>query len=502
MLRENIGARLKKISPAAGSVDGAKCAFAPGGALGFIDTSSARDGSRGIAFFSDRMFVNTEGTARETAYKSIRGIQIISSFEDSFADELSIAGEGFELRLSDYSLDKFELKRLLEELCREREQLAEKHAEQAEKYAEIIAQKLAEDAAAHVDTAESVPEKEPEPDWLDEAVLPTESGHPFIEETRVEIPETRSSLPEGYAPAPIPEEKIDWISGGAPRSASAEMSAQPPEKPRPKPPEIMNGVVDRAPIIGAAGSSDNGKKDAPAAPKKEEALPKKEEEPPKPELTESEMREQIENMPREEMLRFLSDTLSEINAPLSEQTEPTEREEQQIEERAGVPQTVPAAPEQETPELESAPAASEAPPSKWEKLTEEPIWGDIYIKASKNLRELCESGKLTMEQMEAELKEHLLGAAEAFERITDNENKVPKMMFPKITELKAAAENFDQYFNYGEDIAIRAMFFMLYQMLTYADRIAETPETKDRLNDFFRRFGPAGITLSMLDMRV
>lgn len=497
MLRENIQTRLKKISPAAGSVDGAKCAFAPSGALGFIDTSSARDGSRGIAFFSDRMFVNTEGTARETAYKSISGIQIISSFEDSFADELSVTGDKFELRISDYSLDKFELKRLLDEFCKEQEQLAEKHAEQAEKYAEIIAQKLAEDAAARIDTAKSVPEKEPEPDWLDEAVLPTESGHPFIEETRVEIPETRSSLPEGYAPAPIPEEKIDWISGNAPRSASAEMSAQPPEKPRPKPPEIMNGVVDRAPIIGAASSSEPKKTETSTAPKKEEPLAEAPTEPDKhAEPTESEMREQIENMPREEMLKFLSDTLSEINAPLSEQAE------QPSEDRASVPQTVPSVPEQEAPEPESAPAAPEAPPSKWAKLTEEPIWGDIYIKASKNLRELCESGKLTMEQMEEELKEHLLGAAEAFERITDNENKVPKMMFPKITELKAAAENFDQYFNYGEDIAIRAMFFMLYQMLTYADRIAETPETKDRLNDFFRRFGPAGITLSMLDMRV
>ncbi len=107
-----------------------------------------------------------------------------------------------------------------------------------------------------------------------------------------------------------------------------------------------------------------------------------------------------------------------------------------------------------------------------------------------------------MEQMETELKTHLLSAAEAFEKITGDESKVPKVMMPKITELKAAAADFDRFFGYGEDIAIRAMFFMMYQMLSYADRIAESSETKSRLNDFFRRFGPAGITLSMLDMRV
>ena len=48
---------------------------------------------------------------------------------------------------------------------------------------------------------------------------------------------------------------------------------------------------------------------------------------------------------------------------------------------------------------------------------------------------------------------------------------------------------------------MRVMFFMLYQMLSYADRIAENPDTKEPLNDFFRRFGTAGITLSMLDVR-
>lgn len=135
-------------------------------------------------------------------------------------------------------------------------------------------------------------------------------------------------------------------------------------------------------------------------------------------------------------------------------------------------------------------------------LTVEPVWGDIYIKASRSLRELCESGKLTMSQIETELKEKLLDSAKQFATVTKDESKIPKPLLPKITELKAAISNTDPYFQAGEDIAARAMFFMLYQMLSYADRIAQTPETKENLNDFFRRFGTAGITLSMLDVRV
>ena len=107
-----------------------------------------------------------------------------------------------------------------------------------------------------------------------------------------------------------------------------------------------------------------------------------------------------------------------------------------------------------------------------------------------------------MPQMEAELKLHLLEAAELFEKVTRDESAIPKAMLSKITELKAAVGNIDYYFGCGEDIAVRVMFFMLYQMLSYSDRIAQSPETKDKLNDYFRRFGPAGISLSMLDMRV
>ena len=106
-----------------------------------------------------------------------------------------------------------------------------------------------------------------------------------------------------------------------------------------------------------------------------------------------------------------------------------------------------------------------------------------------------------MNVIENELREKLLDSANAFAKIIADEQKVPKTLIPKIAELKNAAENFDEYFAYGEDVGVRVMFFMLYQMLSYADRIAENPDTKEPLNDFFRRFGTAGITLSMLDVR-
>lgn len=535
MLRENLEEQCRKISP---DTYGEKsvCSFVRhGGMVGFIDTSGMRDGTRGIAFFGDRMYINTDGELHEIAYKSISGSQIISSFEDSFADELSVSGDGFELRISDYSLDKFELKRLLDELCREQEQIAERHAEQAEKYAEIIAQKLAEEALeqpiSHApDRSESAKEAPQtyEPHLLDKLLaheeipefILTEGERPVIAETVVEIPAERSPLSEDYAPAPIPEEKIDWLSGAnagvtpnyekaaAQTETAVEIEysenekSEAEERPRAKPPEIMNGVIDRVPVIGTRKPMSTQNSESRAEPQEPPKDPLKAFEN-KPAPTESEMRERIENMAPDEMMKFLSNTLNEIN----DQSDPFfDQTEQPIMQYESIPQTVPssddAQPSAESVSAPEAPQVPEKPPSKWAQLTTEPIWGDIYIKASQNLRELCENGKLSMEQMETEIKERLLSTADAFEKIIDDESRVPKVMIPKITELKAAVENFEHYFDYGEDIAIRAMFFMMYQMLSYADRIVESPETKDRLNDFFRRFGSAGITLSMLDMRV
>ena len=517
MLRENIIAQCHRISPDAYS-EKSVCAFVRSeGIVGFIDTSAARDGSRGIAFLGDRMFVNTDGVPREIEYGKILATHIISSFEDSFADELSVSSKGAgELRISDYSLDKSELKKLLDGLCREREQVGEHNTELAERYAEIIAQTLSEKAqnrdaerlekAAREIAKPAVIEEHPVIEELASEPVIREETPPVIIETVVEIPEERSPLPKDYEPMAIPEEKIDWISGSGGVRASSEANANTKEQPeapksektkddapkeevRPKLPEVINGVIDRTPIIGISKPADDKAESISEKPED-----KKPEQPQnaEPMPSESEVRARIENMSSDEMMTFLSDTLSEINGTESVPDEQTDK----------VLQTVPNTESAEPLYVNEAEHAPEKPKSRWEKLTVEPIWGDIYIKASQSLRQLCESGKLTMEQMEDELRARLLSAAEAFEQLTGDDSKVPKVMIPKITELKLAADNFDGYFSYGEDIAIRAMFFMLYQMLTYADRIAESPETKDRLNDFFRRFGSAGITLSMLDMRV
>lgn len=487
-----------------------ECAFAQGGVVEFIDTSGARDGSRGLAFKNDRLLINLDGTLHDIEFAKIKNLRIISSFEDAFADELSVMGDGFEVRISDYSLDKFELKKIIEGILRESEENA-RHSRQVEEYAEQIAVKLAENAqsrdARRVESAARARENPapPKDEVIDDLML-KENAHPVIEETPAQIPH-RAALPEDYSPAPIPEEKIDWLSGDSSRPLSGldtvdfsesggdgENSgiSEAPEPVRPKPPEIMNGVVDRIPVIGfvkpaaPAGNEDK-------APEKANSDNSTESE---SEHSDPDMRERIGNMDKSEMMSFLSETISEINAEMQPDEPPSEPVLETV------PQTVPDSPDKSDAPAEELPKAPEKPPSKWAQLTTEPIWGDIYIKASADLRKLCENGKLTMEQMEAEIKERLLPTAEAFEKIIGDESRVPKVMIPKITELKAAVEGFDSYFEYGEDIAVRAMFFMLYQMLSYADRIEESPETKDRLNAFFRRFGSAGITLSMLDMRV
>lgn len=523
----------------------------------FIDTSQAQNGTRGIAFLRDEMTLFFgSGSPREVSYSDIKSLQIISSFEDFYADELSIAGEDFELRVSDYSLDKSELKSFIEEL-RTESKIASDHRAQAEEYAKIIAQRLSENAfheehspetrfgelpaaktkavpAAEVESSEmeESPDSTEKDIWgsydefgeiddFDEFVL--EGGAPVITESAaIEIPSEKTVvIPEDYKPAPIPEEKINWISGSfyekkqeipeeAPVTAVSEpiLEAVPAEAAAA---EVREEATEKAPE----------KAEAPFEPivlysreDEEETLPKYK----LPEIAEEtkkyEQREkahgdigndepnsdamvQIQNMSREETLSFLAESLSEINGiedetlqePVDESVNNTEDSEQPFDIGADL----------KTISEISVPPEEEPDDGR---LSVEPIWGDIYIKASRNLRELIENGKLSMEQIETELKDKLLSSAKAFADITADEAKVPKVLMPRITELRSAANDFDEYFRSGEDIAVRAMFFMMYQMLSYADRIAETPETKERLNDFFRRFGSAGITLSMLDMRV
>lgn len=432
----NIIERCKAVCPA--FREDTVCAFAEGNIIAVLDTSQTQDGSQGIAFYEDGIAVNLNGETRWIRYDGIKSAQIISSFEDSFADELLISGEGFEVRISDYSLDKSELKSLLSELTESSKipaepapaipaETVEAKKRQTEEYAEIIAQKLAESALVNHGVSEV---------YSDDIVF--EDGEPVISE--IEIPHEKT-LPEGYNPAPIPDEGINWIS----------------EKSAENPPEES-------------------------------------------EESETEAREKIQNMSREETLSYLAQSLSEINdMDLGDSDDDVVEE---IPESTVIPEET----KHISEFINSAPVSETLPENKPATdsvgLTIEPIWGDIYIKASRNLREVIESGKLTMEQIEKELKDKLLDSTRAFAEITADEAKIPKSLVARIHELKTAADDFDQYFKSGEDIAVRAMFFMMYQMLSYSDRIAETPETKERLNDFFRRFGPAGITLSMLDMRV
>ena len=681
MTRDNIEAQCLRIS--ANYESSGFCRFVRGGGvLCFIDTSQSRNGTRGIAFKRDGMVMCLgKGERHEIAYSSIKDIQIISSFEDFFADELMIVCDDGEVRIGDYSLDKSELKRFIEELSVESKKALE-HRAQAEEYAKIIAERLAQStlreersrysepsvlpikevtsetdenlsvreeptaaeeqmfhndnnfdedttivendeersrysepsvssikevisetdenlsvyeeqpAAEEQNAAEprmlhndnnfnentAIVENDEERSWYSEpsvsrikevtsetdenlsvreeqpaaeppifnddrsvseehsayeermfhndnnygentAIVENnyvpdlenesgseisakeipdrsddfyfEGGEPFIQETVIDIPEERAlNVPENYDPAPIPEEKINWISG----SFYTKRKVVPEETPVISVPEAIEeekAVIDEHKEPDNDGAEDPQEvvilysRDDENAPSPKTELFRAEEthDPP----SDGDEMARIGNMTREETLAFLAESLNEINAE-SERSEPPAEETTSEIDKA----------------IKTISDMSEPPESAIDdgKLTIEPIWGDIYIKASRNLRELIEDGRLTMDQIKTELKDKLLSSARAFVEVTADEAKVPKVLVPKITELRSASRNFEEYFRSGEDVGVRAMFFMMYQMLSYADRIAETPETKERLNDFFRRFGPAGITFSMLDMRV
>ncbi len=180
-----------------------------------------------------------------------------------------------------------------------------------------------------------------------------------------------------------------------------------------------------------------------------------------------------EDMDKEETMAFLLDTINEINSDIEESEE------------------VPA--EESSPEAE---LEEEALPDLG--LTKEPESDDIYIKASRLMREFCEQRRLTMEQIETAVKENMVSTAEMYSALTA-EGEMPSNIAERAENLRVATEKLTQYFSLGEDVAARVMFFMLYQMLSYSDRIAETDQTKERLNDFFRRYGGAGMALSLLD---
>lgn len=507
------------------------CAFAaPEETEGFLDTSAELDGSRGIAFLCDSICVDLDGIIRRVNYEDIKETELIESFESDYADELLIKGKTA-VRVSDFSINKRFLKLLVDTLClryghsspEERERCRrECRARSSVRYTEIdeaaavVAKQVAERTAKKsrprpsaegqsarqersakpVRSASQVrrePSAQParpvqpvksaasvKPDKPAEqtaaAVQPAKAP-PAPPPPELDIEEPRFSVPEDHVPLEITEEKIEWLSG--------------PHDPD-NPDEI----------------SEND----------------------------------LEDMSREETMSYLLSSINEINAPaepqeVSEKTEsaaaaeapaapadsvaPTAAPEA---EKAAHEEEEAAAPEEETPdeppsaeeyippvideiaveasESSDIPESDPEPEAETSPFTVEPPSDDIYIKASRKIREICESGRLTREEIQNALKDNLVSAAARFAEVTGEGVEIPRLLAPKIEELRTASESLERYFALGEDIAERVMFFMMYQMLSYSDRIIEAPETKERLNDFFKRYGPSGIMLSMLDMRV
>lgn len=265
-----------------------------------------------------------------------------------------------------------------------------------------------------------------------------------------EAPEKPVTVPEvKRAPTAIPEGKIQWLSNGVPENPQPE---QPPE----------------------------------AAPQAESPAAKSDDI--------AEMSNDLpEDMSREEALSYLVSSINEINSDGDDDLDDNLDDNVSAEEPAAQESTgEAAAPVQAAEEPAPEPAL---PPLN---LTEEPQSDDIYIKASRRLRQYCEKRLLTMAEIENEVKQNMVSVAESYSEVSA-EGSIPPAIAQRVEELKNATDRLTDYFALGEDIAARVMFFMLYQMLSYSDRIVELPETKERLNDFFRRYGSAGMALSLLD---
>ena len=468
-LREKIDRFGAEISPRYQA--GSYADFAPAEeTAGFVDTSAGLDGSRGIAFLCDRLRAKLGKSVWQAYYADITETEIIDSYESPYADELVIRALRSELRVADYSLDKRALKALIDQLCEQARNMTEETLER--EYAET-----ASEAVAHFAQETAAEEVEEKP----------------VEEIAAEPAAAAISQPLRREHFDVDEYLSEKI--------------QPSERS----PMSMDEILD-------------------------ELDGKLAEEPVVPEETENFSIEEefgaLEDLTHEETLSYLLSSISEINAPSSESISAAAPEEverlaakkaETVENfvveipREPVQSAAPVALAEEPPECAESPVPEpqpecaipepqpEQPPLPEptpETLTPEPDSEDIYIKASRKLREFCESGKLSRGQITAALKENLISAANAFSDVTAAAEEIPEGLAPKIAELRAASDNLEHYFALGEDIAERVMFFMMYQMLSYSDRIVETPETKERLNDFFRRYGPSGITLSMLDMRI
>lgn len=416
MTRNETEERCQKLSASE-----SKCSFTNGDIWGFIDTSPLRDGSRGIAFYENSMTIKTGSFSEVIAYDNIRSVDICESFESSFADELIISADENEIRISDYSLDKSELKALIDKLCN-------KNIPQNIPAFEKLFSIEKDDNETRIIPTKSSDNSE---NAADSNLLNEDDN---ISESELVVSENKDA-------SEITEDDEDKNSDVL---INEEVSgiAKVDEK-------IFSAVhVENKDVV-----SENYEKD----------------------FDEQEELERISSMSHEQTVSYLANAFEELNIANSANSSSTSTDLQNV---------------------------TNDKKAKSSELSEDPANDDIYIKASFKLRELCEEEKLSMKVIEDELRKNLIPSAEVFAKIIENNKGIPKVLSEKINELKNAANDLDNYFSYGEDIGIRTMFFMLFQMLSYSDRIIEDANTKERLNDFFRKFGSAGIILSMLDMRI
>ncbi len=424
---------------------GKYCTFAPPEeTLGIIDTSGARDGSRGIAFLCDEIRTNFGGAVFRVGYKQVCSVTIIKSYETTFDDELQIDSPTGCIRITDCSLNKFFLRQLINSLCRiyytmREDKLTQLHADCTARAMEYFAGDIPE-----VEVAVPAVYKAPNP---------------------LKEPESEPKT------VPIPEGKIEWISAEKDVEASAAAEQQ----------ESDEDQRESAEQVMVTPVSDN------RAEKEEDIISGEEDRLP-------------EDMSREEAMSYLLDSISEINSDecpenISEGSESADAAENIATHTEGI-SDVEAVAEESVSDVPVQEHCEEVIPVSL--LTVEPESEDVYIKASRKLRGFCDEGRLSMGEIESAVKENMVSVAEVYSALCA-ENEMPDIVAERAEKLRNATDHLSEYFALGEDIAARVMFFMLYQMLSYSDRIAEQPETKERLNDFFRHYGPAGLALSLID---
>ncbi|MGN1339013.1 MAG: hypothetical protein ACI4WS_01855 [Oscillospiraceae bacterium] len=396
------------------------CGFAPPEeTVGIIDLSTAEDGSRGIAFLTDRLLVKLGSDVQQLYYSDIRILEILPSYETPFEDELLLGSPAHKIRISDCSLNKFFLRQLISNITRI-------SAAMTDNDREALSGRLTAEAldyyAGNITEPEQPPvEAPPAPSPAQEAPEETESR----------------DIPQPLKPIDIPEEKIDWLSAIQPDI------------------EIQSEII----------------------PEKVPDIPEDED---------------ITDMTREQAISFLLDSIAEINSDPETEPEP---------EPEAIPELPPKTENTELPPEQRAdiPPQNDPVMEQPAPYTMEPDNPDIYIKASRRIRELCEKGTLSMEQVNAAVREQLVPASELFSTLDIENAPLPPTVKAHALCLSQAADRLPEYFRLGEDIAARVMFFMLYQMLSYTDRIVQSDETKQQLNYFFIRFSTAGMILSMLD---